>query len=279
VDGMRPQWMTPASYLLPASSFYRDGFPTPRLPAGSDVAVDCGGFVATKIWGEYRYNPDQYVEWCSRVPNLRWAAMPDKCCEQEVAGTEGLVRERQVWTRERARLFIQTYGPAPWAWVPTLQGWTVADYLRAADDLEPLIRQLQHFYFERPAHLYETTDEPDPAELAAAERNTLDFRVGIGTLCARKSTAQIVEIVEALTARLPNVDFHLWGVKLQAIKEWPGGLPASVVSTDSAAWNGRFGRDIPTLDAERAALGMSQREHGYKVQLPKYRRSFEAAVA
>lgn len=38
-DSCRPQWMEAGSYLLPASSFLRKGFRTPRLPAGSRVAA------------------------------------------------------------------------------------------------------------------------------------------------------------------------------------------------------------------------------------------------
>jgi hypothetical protein len=203
----------------------------------------------------------------------------DQCCEQEITGTnEGVVRERQVWTDEMAQRFIDEHGDVPWAWVPTLQGWTVEDYLQAADDMEPLIRMLQSYYYERPGYLYETTDEPDPIELERVERNVLDFRVGIGTLCARKDTAEVIAIVEALTARFPGVRFHLWGVKLAALASWPGGLPAQVVSTDSAAWNGRFGSDITEINAEQARLGQSQREHGYRVRLPRYVDRFRAAV-
>jgi hypothetical protein len=279
-DSMLPQHMpADVAYLLPATSFYRKGFKTPRLPEGAEVAVDCGGFVATKVWGEYRFDLHEYVAWCERVPGLRWAAMMDQCCEQEITGAnDGVVRQRQVWTYAMAERFVEEYGDVPWAWVPTLQGWTVEDYLRAADDLEPLIRTLQSFYAERPGGLYCHTDEPDPELVERYERNMLDFRVGIGTLCARKDISQVVDIVEALVERFPGVSFHLWGVKLQALRDWPGGLPGAVVSVDSAAWNGRFGSDITSLNDERARRSMTQREFGYRVQLPRYVAKFREAV-
>jgi hypothetical protein len=258
-DSMLPQHMpADVAYLLPATSFYRKGFKAPRLPEGAEVAVDCGGFVATRIWGAYRFDLHEYVAWCERVPGLRWAAMMDQCCEQEITGAnEGVVRQRQIWTYEMAERFVDEYGDVPWAWVPTIQGWTVTDYLRAADDLEILIAERQRYY---------------------RERRMLDFRVGIGTLCARKDTSQVVDIVEALVDRFPDVSFHLWGVKLQALRDWPGGLPGAVVSVDSAAWNGLFGSDISKLRAARARLGMSQRAFGYRVQLPRYVAKFREAV-
>jgi hypothetical protein len=279
-DSVRPQWMQPGAYLLPATSFFRKGFPTPTLPEGCDVALDCGGFVATRVWGEYRFSPGDYINWARTIPNVRWAAMFDYCCEQEVAATAGVVRQRQVWTASAARQFLAEAGDVPWAWVPTLQGWTVEDYMQAADDLEPLIRELQSFYAERVEMLYDAAGdgEPDADELARVERNMLDFRVGIGTLCNRKDVGEVVEIVEALVERLPGVTFHLWGVKLQALGSWPGGLPSQVVSVDSAAWNGRFGRDISVLNAEQQALGMSQREYGYTVRLPRYLERFAAVT-
>jgi hypothetical protein len=280
-DSVRPQWMQPGAYLLPATSFFRKGFPTPTLPEGCDVALDCGGFVATRVWGEYRFDPLDYIAWAESIPNVRWAAMFDYCCEAEITGAnDGVVRERQVWTAEMARRFLDSYGDVPWAWVPTLQGWTVADYLQAADDLEPLIRELQSFYAERLEMLYDAAgdDEPDPDELERLSRNLTDFRVGIGTLCNRKDVAEVVEIVEALVERLPGVTFHLWGVKLQALGQWPGGLPSQVVSVDSAAWNGRFGRDISVLNAEQRELGMSQRQYGYTVRLPRYLERFAAVT-
>src|SRR5579864_3274516 len=44
-------------------------------------------------------------------------------------------------------------------------------------------------------------------------------------------------------AILPGFPLHLWGVKLTLLQHSKS-LPASVVSIDSAAWNGRFGTGI-----------------------------------
>ena len=65
---------TGTSVLLPASSYARDNLRKPRLPGTiRDVAADCGGYVASRIWGEYRYSLEQYVNWL-RSFSPRWAA-------------------------------------------------------------------------------------------------------------------------------------------------------------------------------------------------------------
>jgi hypothetical protein len=261
------------SYLLPASSFARIRFRRPNLPPQvRRVAADCGGYVATKVWGDYPYSPATYVDWLDRWPvQPAWAATMDYCCEQDIATDQAAIRERQELTTSAAYYFWHQYADAPWAWVPTLQGWAVEDYLRHARDLGPLIREQQAYYSERPGDLYETDDEPDPAQLAVAEANLLDYRVGIGTLCRRASAGQIAEIVAALAEALPGVPFHLWGIKLSSL--WRE-LPAQVVSLDSAAWNGRFGRD---LEPQKGS-GLSQRRYSYGVALPAYLERVDAAL-
>ena len=47
-------------------------------------------------------------------------------------------------------------------------------------------------------------------------------------------------------------------------------LPAEVISIDSAAWNGRFGRQLEQGRIEQHRFGLSQREHAARVALPRY---------
>src|SRR5919198_5756842 len=62
-DSIR-SYMPAVPYLLPASSWARYQLRPVRLPRRlRHVAADCGGFVATRIWGDYRFNPTQYVSW------------------------------------------------------------------------------------------------------------------------------------------------------------------------------------------------------------------------
>ena len=277
-DSMRPQWMPPCAYLLPATSFYRRDFPTPRLPAGAEVAVDWGGFVVQRRWrGELRFTVEQYVAWLRRVPGLTWAAIWDLPCEPELAGSPSAVRARQVWTRDRAAEFVEEYADEPWAWVPTIQGYAYADYKRACDDMAPIIEELAEWYWLVNRRAWQadlTEDGTRENPLLRADRR---FRVGIGSLCARRNVTEIRTIVRYVADRFPGVPLHLWGVKLAALSSWHG-MPASVVSTDSAAWNGRFGADLAYINVEMRRLRMSQRQYGYQVSLPRYLARFARAA-
>jgi hypothetical protein len=301
-DSIRSYMPRGVSYLLPASSwarplarkdpeaFHPDGIPpVDGLPSHVQrVAADCGGFVATFKWGAYPYLASQYVGWCETIgPSLAWAAMIDLCCEEELtngaaAGTLSLYQRQQETTR-LAMLFWEEYMSVPWAWVPTLQGWCIQDYVRHAEAMAPLIREMQRYYYERPG--IEADDDRDsgyPGYQTRIERNASDFRVGIGTLCRRASPDLIRKIVSAVSDVLPGVPLHLWGVKLAGLSG--SDLPDSVVSVDSAAWNQRFGSSIQDQEREKVAMYratghlMTQREYGYRVTLPRYLDRFQQQI-
>lgn len=239
--------------LLPASSWAREevnkygrvrgSIPAPKIPETmKEIAADCGGFVATRKWGNYRYEPAQYIDWLASF-SPQWAAMMDYCCEDEItSGKAGVVRERQQATTGMAWRLWDEYRSLEWAWVPTIQGWHVADYLRHASEMKPLITEMQSHYGSVSA-----------------------FRVGIGTLCARASATMIREVVTAVARELPGVPLHLWGVKLSVMQS-PIHLPQQVVSVDSGAWNGMWGHGRNLWKAS----GYTQREWCFKVALPTY---------
>lgn len=243
--------------LLPASSYARYKFRTLHMPSHiTNKAADCGGFVATFKWGDYKYTPDQYVDWCSGwVPS--WAATMDYCCEDEItSGRHGVVRERQQKTTDMAYRFWDDYRDAQWAWVPTIQGWDVADYQRHAQEMKPLLLEMQQFYRDR-------------------DGDASQFRVGIGTLCRRVSIQKIRAIVMAVYQELPEVEcFHLWGVKTGL---WRSNVAFPFnVSSDSASWNMKayYGDRNPIWKqwvATQALLGQqeSNRSHRYKVLIPE----------
>lgn len=248
--------------LLVASSFaaeevrkhgrVRNALPVPKLPESvTERAADCGGFVATFKWGDYPYTPEQYVQWL-RAWNPQWAAMMDYCCEDEItSGKPGVVRERQQKTTEMAWHFWHTYRGEEWAWIPTVQGWQIEDYQCHAREMKPLIDEMRAAYADNP-----------------------HWRVGIGTLCRRASVQMIHEVVRAVSAILPGVPLHLWGIKLGALQS-PLALPESVVSVDSAAWNGLFrtGRN------EWKESGLPQRRWIFDVALPRYENKVAAALS
>jgi hypothetical protein len=258
VNQTRP-WMPDVPYLLPASSWAtvarKDGsLRPPNLPPHvKHVAADCGGFVATLKWGDYRYTPQQYVDWLRSFAPA-WAATMDYCCEDEItSGKPGIVRERQRRTTDNAQMFFEKYLDI--TWVPTVQGWTVEDYIFHARQLKPVIDLMQARYQGNP-----------------------HWRVGIGTLCARASTQMIQKVVTAVAQELPGVPLHLWGVKLTTLKSKIA-LP-QVISVDSAAWMpGGLGRTGIEARDERRVMGMKQMEHALHVALPRYVEKFENAIA
>jgi hypothetical protein len=290
-DSIRPYMPSDVSYLLPASSwarplakkdaeaFHPGGIPPVRgLPSHvRRTAADCGGFVATFKWGAFPFLSSQYVGWCESIgPSLAWAAMIDLCCEEELTqhcGGSLSLYERQQETTRLALLFWEQYMSVPWAWVPTIQGWCIADYVRHAEAMAPLIREMQRYYYEAPGE--------DDGE-GASDRRMMDFRVGIGTLCRRASPDLIRRIVVAVSEVLPGVPLHLWGVKLAGLSG--NDLPSSVVSVDSAAWNQRFGGTIEDHERDNVAMYrstghlMTQREYGYRVTLPRYLDRFEQQI-
>lgn len=240
------------SYMLPASSWSRNNLSKPKLPPQvTCTAADCGGFVATKIWGDYRYSPERYVEWLKTF-TPSWAATMDYCCEEEITGqNDGVIRERQQRTTEMAYLFWRDYRDMPWAWVPTIQGWEVSDYVRHAREMRTLIYEMQ--------------------------RQNEAFRVGVGTLCARASANMVQRVVNAVAAELPGIPLHLWGVKLGVLKS--NYVLRQVISVDSAAWcPGGLGRDGVNAKKEQESMGLSQAKHRLTIALPRYLSKVDAAL-
>jgi hypothetical protein len=242
--------------LFPASSY----IPRKRIPRMSPDfsglrAADSGGFVASfRHNGNYQYTPEQYVRWLEKW-QPHWAALMDFCCEDEItSGKAGIVAERQRMTTDLARQMFERYADRAWVWVPTIQGWQPGEYEQHAAEMKPLIDQMQSFYSQR-----------GQADL---------FRVGIGTLCRRASVRTIIEIVRRVSHVLPGVKFHLWGVKLDTFKSKLA-LPTSVLSVDSAAYNGCFGRDMKRYKT----TGLSRSVYSLTLALPEYQEKLAKALA
>jgi hypothetical protein len=173
----------------------------------------------------------------------------DFCCEPKIAENHAVVRERQQKTTEMAYHFWNTYRDVPWIWVPTLQGWDVKDYQEHADDLKPLVREMQTYYGIDSA-----------------------FRIGIGTLCNRANAAMVERVVSGVRDVIPNVPIHLWGVKLLVLRSATS--LKDVVSVDSAAWQGFFGSGRQKWKD----TGLSQMLYSYFVALPNYLEKVENSL-
>jgi hypothetical protein len=245
--------------LLPASSWARKGLKPPIIPEQiTETAADSGGYVASKVWGDYRYSLDEYVNWLLkwRPGPPSWVAMMDYCCEPEL---KVVTRERQDRTTANAWQAWDTYKEVNVVWTPTIQGLEPSDYQRHANELAPLIAEMQHYYIQR------------------GQKDL--FRVGIGTLCRRANAMTIWAIVQAVRTALPDVQqFHMWGVKLAAISALDMPNLDGDFSSDSAAWSDQMYNSV-ALREEAKAAGMSQRQYSIMVKLPAYMAKITEAAA
>lgn len=184
-------------------------------------ALDSGGFTELQMFGRWQTSATQYVTAVRRyrdeIGNLMWAAPQDWMCEPIVisggkagrltfAGTGLDVAEHQRRTVENLVLLRRLAPDLPF--VPVLQGYTLADYLRCIE-------------------LY----------AAAGVDLTAEPIVGIGSVCRRQHTAEIAEVVAAVAAR--GIRLHGFGMKSVGLAN----VADVLASADSMAWSMR-GRHV-----------------------------------
>jgi hypothetical protein len=291
--------LTAASFETVSASRGRPGvLPVPNVPEHvTEIAVDPGGFVAA-THGGYKFSWDTYVDWLHQLgPRLTWAAFPDLCVEPELASDARAVRQRQEQTLEWAWEFwggkddtesFWMHPDHPWAWVPTIQGRNLDEYVWMAKELAPLFCQQDFDYGYLGSGNYDIADSnmEDDSEILLEKIATWSMhcathrRIGIGSLCQRRDTKEIVRIVQAVHEILPGMTFHLWGVKVSSLRElMRAGLIDCIASFDTAAFNGAFGRDLEKRRYEMRTMHVSQRAHGLTVALPRYQRKVAGALA
>jgi hypothetical protein len=194
-----------------------------RLPrAAGPWALDSGGFTELQTRGRWTVTPEQYAarvrQYRDQVKGLLWCAPQDWMCEPAIirggtfgttkfVGTGLSVPEHQQRTVANL-LDLRRIAP-DLPWVPVLQGYTLADYLRCID-------------------LYADANVDLVAEPL----------LGLGSVCRRQATSEIGEIVTAVReAGLTRL--HGFGVKAQGLELY-GHL---LTSADSQAWSFRARRE------------------------------------
>lgn len=190
------------------------------------LSLDCGGFVAMKRYGGYRWSLPQYIEFATTLRPVWWSAM-DQCCEPEVAANKQVVMDRvraTVHTLGETYAYVISWkrhlpGWYPNSPMPVLQGWDPEDY-------ETCIRLTEERIF------------CDKAPLAEIGVNGWPDLVGLGSVCRRNLHGKdgIIAILNRVDKLLPqNTKLHLFGVKsaaAAALKDHP-----RIASCDSMAWN------------------------------------------
>lgn len=243
--------------------------PLPRIPAKMTMkGADWGGYRVIKDWGGTApYTPEQYITWLNAW-QPQWAATWDYPCGdilQEMAATPHPdAAQQQMWEQRiecrqnestlMAWYFWHHYREVSWSWTPSVQGASIEDYRRHAQDLYPLIKRMLAYYISRDG-----------------EQHT--FRVGVGSLVKRKAK-MVRAILSAIAEELPFAEFHAWGLNYSMVNDTEA-LPAQVRSGDTSSYNGRFGRSIEQ-DKGRSE---PQRKVVFQEKLPAYLNKIERALA
>ena len=162
-------------------------------PATVPVMFDSQAYTQISTHGRWTVTAKEYADFIVRASaelgTVQFVGTQDWMCEAHVLRKTGLdVAEHQ---RRTVQSFIELREMAPEVpWMATLQGHTGDDYLRCRDE------------FER-------------AGVDLAKQRL----VGLGSVCRRSGTRELVDLIERLTMEMPGVDFHGYGVKSDGVLE------------------------------------------------------------
>jgi hypothetical protein len=211
----QPQWLGRTS--VPLFISHRRLMKRKTLPrALGPWALDSGGFSELSMFGEWRTTAWEYA-WAVRrymieIGRLVWAAIQDWMCEPFALKRTGYTVEEHQ--RRTVGSYLDLRGLAPdLPWAPVLQGWAPDDYLRHVE-------------------LYDR---------AGVDLGTLAV-VGLGSVCRRSQTDEIVRLVYRLSDL--GIRLHGFGVKTEGLRS----IAHRLVSADSMAWSFQARRAKRRLD-------------------------------
>lgn len=173
------------------------------VPECESLFIDSGGFQATSSWDmEFPYEPKELFDWAESI-DADLVACPDFACEPELHETS--VMDRIHRTVEEHALAYAQYkdGDYTFELVPVLQGYEPEQYRRCIE-------------------LYE-------------REGFIEDYMAIGTVCKRDSVDSIHRVLETLERHLPDTEWHMFGMTLNAWKDRR--LWGRFKSADTAAWN------------------------------------------
>jgi len=183
-------------------------------PASCRWALDSGGFTELSMHGRWITPAHAYAEavarYAAEVGRLDFAAPQDWMCEPFILARTGLSVAGHQERTVASYLELRRLAPGL-PFIPVLQGWDLADYLRCA-------------------RLYAA---------AGIDLATVPL-TGLGSVCRRQSTGQIAVIAAAL-ARM-GIRLHGFGVKTGGLHLYGHHL----ASADSMAWS-YAARRLPPL--------------------------------
>lgn len=173
-------------------------------PAVGSWALDSGGFTELSMNHRWTVTPREYAAevelWAAAIGGLEWCAPMDWMCEPGIVRGTGLsVVEHQERTIDN---YLELRALGVEGLVPVVQGWALGDYLRHVE-------------------MY------DDAGVDLREAGL----VGVGSVCRRGQTEEIVAILLELAAL--GLSLHAFGVKGDALSAIAG----VAASSDSMAWS------------------------------------------
>lgn len=182
-------------------------------------SLDSGGFSMLSMHGSWSAGPTprEYAarvqRYATEIGGLDWAAPQDWMCEPFITAKTGLtIAEHQARTVGNF-LDLRSLGD-DLPFVPVLQGFALGDYVRCAQ-------------------LYAAAG----VDLAA------EPVVGVGSVCRRQGTTEALQIMTALTAEVPGIRLHGFGVKTDGLARYRHLL----ASADSMAWSFNARREAAPL--------------------------------
>lgn len=166
--------------------------------------LDSGAFTEITMHGKWETTPKQYAtevrEYAEHIGMPCLVGPQDWMCEPFVLEKTGRsIQQHQQLTTENYLTLMSLNVPNV---IPVLQGWTIDDYLRHIDNYS--------------FHGIDLSKLP---------------RVGIGSVCRRQGTKEIVQVLKTLAGL--GLLLHGFGVKLTGLLQTAGAL----VSADSMAWS------------------------------------------
>ncbi|MFR9724002.1 hypothetical protein ACL02R_11645 [Streptomyces sp. MS19] len=178
--------------------------------------LDSGGYSELYLHGRWTVPPARYAANVRRfqqeIGNLDYAAIQDWMCEPHILTRTGEDVYRHQARTVASYLTLMSYDDEL-PWMPVLQGWHLADYLRHVEMYAAVGIDL--------------TAEP---------------RVGLGSICRRQGTREAVRIVEILSTQV-GLRLHAFGFKSTGLRTcWH-----QLYSSDSMAWSygARLGEPLP----------------------------------
>jgi hypothetical protein len=210
----------PGSYIMLVAAAHWDNarqrFKVRRPPIDhvASMCIDSGGFTAARRWGKYPWTVEQYVDFIravSRDIKLDFCSILDYACEPSVNRSAYQTNIERIEATIENEIACRKAAP-DLPWLPILQG----------DSLEERQYDLDR---RRELGLLPT-----------------DY-AGIGSVCGR-GAGGAAQVVKFYADRLPGVQYHGFGMHIQALDD--DTVYAALRSWDSYSWT--WGRGQTEID-------------------------------